>query len=418
MNDEALVADSLGGDKRAFGILMDRHWTRVVAFVRHLLGDGYEAEDIAQAAFLTAYLDLRRLQQPARFGAWVCGIALNLARLRRRQRETTWTSLDDALGGRAVPDALLWQSSEPTVDQVLEAIELVHLVQTALAVIPQAQRAVVLMHYIEGLTCQEIAALLGEAVGTVRVRLHRARERLRAELTLRETDGPLRSEPLTACPPTGRVIPTEGDGSAPGTSAEQILSGAKDDLSHRKVTPMLEVTLEDVVVLVRTDTPEGEPPQLVNSMRIARLKERSGERVLPIWLGTYEGDSLALHLAGQLLPRPMTYALMARLLDLAGATVERVAIATLREETYYATVFVTVGGTTHEVDARPSDALNLALRVGAPIFVAEEVMDKTGQTVGDIQGHLQRQTARGLPEGAELPPAEWRSLTTLPLFKA
>ncbi len=396
MNDEAWVAASLGGDKTAFGALMDRHWARVVALVRRLLGAGQEAEDIAQEAFLTAYLDLRRLQQPAQFGAWVCGIALNLARMRRRQRDYAWTSLDDLVGGRVIPKGLRWQADEPTIDQVLEAIELVHLLQAALSLIPQAQRAVVLMHYVEGLTCQEIAALLGEAVGTVRVRLHRARERLRAEL-IRQSDSPL---PLR-----------EGAG-------VRVLERSQTTQPHPEVTPMLEVTLEDVMVLVRTDTPEGEPPQLVNPLRIARLKEKAGQRVLPIWIGVFEGDSLALHLSGQSIPRPMTYSLVARLLDLTGATVERVAIGALREETYYATIYVKVGETTHEVDARPSDALNLALRVGAPILVAEEVMDKASRAPGDMQSHLQSQTARGFPEGAEPPPAEWRSLTSLPLFKA
>ena len=414
MNDEELVAASLGGDKRAFGVLMERHWARVVALAQRLLADRGEAEDIAQEAFLTAYLDLRRLQHPARFGGWVCGIALNLARMRRRQRGYLWTSLDDLAGGLVVPNEPGWQADEPTVDQVLEAVELVHLLQTALALIPQAQRAVVLMHYVEGLSCQEIAALLGEAVVTVRVRLHRARERLRAELE-RQSGSPLPMgeglgvRVLAPTRLTSRRFSNLREVGAVKNGRDRLLEAAPSaDLPHRKGTPMLEVTLEDVVVLVRTDTPEGEPLQLVNPMRIARLREKGGHRVLPIWMGVFEGDSLALHLAGQSVPRPMTYTLLARLLDVAGATVERVAIAALREETYYATVYVTVGGTTHEVDARPSDALNLALRVGAPVYVAEAVIDQAQQA--------RRETEP--PTDEATPPAEWRSLTSLPLFKA
>ena len=84
---------------------------------------------------------------------------------------------------------------------------------------------------------------------------------------------------------------------------------------------------------------------------------------------------------------------------------------------YYATVFVTVSGTTHEVDARPSDALNLALRVGAPIFVAQEVMDRAKQATHELEPPRTRMVQA--VQGQEpLPPAEWRSLTTLPLFNA
>jgi hypothetical protein len=111
---------------------------------------------------------------------------------------------------------------------------------------------------------------------------------------------------------------------------------------------------------------------------VVLLRERSGERILPIWIGPHEGDMLALQLAGKSAPRPLTYELIARLLEMAKAAVERVAISRLHEEVFYATLFVRVNGQAHEVDARPSDALNLALRLNAPIFVAAEVMEVAG----------------------------------------
>jgi bifunctional DNase/RNase len=105
-------------------------------------------------------------------------------------------------------------------------------------------------------------------------------------------------------------------------------------------------------------------------------KEVAGERILPIWVGLVEGNQLALQLANLSTPRPMTYDLMARLLKVAEIPVERVAVTNLRDNTFYATIWVRVGDRSHEVDARPSDALNLALRMNAPIFVAPELFQQ------------------------------------------
>src|SRR5690348_4990771 len=82
--DELLVAAALRGDRGAFARLVDRHRPRAQALARRLLGDAAEAEDVVQEAVLRAYLALRDLREPARFGAWLCGIALNLGRTRLR----------------------------------------------------------------------------------------------------------------------------------------------------------------------------------------------------------------------------------------------------------------------------------------------------------------------------------------------
>src|SRR5436305_9863227 len=82
--DELLVAAARRGDRDAFGRLVDRHRPRTHALTRRLLGDAAEAEDVVQEAVLRAYLALRDLRDPARFGAWLCGIALNLGRMRLR----------------------------------------------------------------------------------------------------------------------------------------------------------------------------------------------------------------------------------------------------------------------------------------------------------------------------------------------
>jgi bifunctional DNase/RNase len=109
---------------------------------------------------------------------------------------------------------------------------------------------------------------------------------------------------------------------------------------------------------------------------VVLLKEQAGERILPMWIGLSEGLALMLHLRAITTPRPMTYDLTARLLEVAEVRVKRVTVTSLRDNTFYATLRVRVGDQVHDVDARPSDALNVALRVNAPIFVAPEVFEQ------------------------------------------
>ena len=169
------------------------------------------------------------------------------------------------------------------------------------------------------------------------------------------------------------------------------------------------VTLEDVIVRAVPGA-AGEPRLANDRLRVVLLREKGGEnRRLCIWVGPPEGDALALQLGGDSMPRPLTADLMARLLEAAGARVERVTISSLRDETFYAVVRIVAGNGAQEIDARPSDALNLAVRVGAPMFVDEEVMGAAG-IVGD---DLERELA-GFYEKygyAEEVPGEWRSLS-------
>jgi bifunctional DNase/RNase len=120
-----------------------------------------------------------------------------------------------------------------------------------------------------------------------------------------------------------------------------------------------------------------EPPRLAEErMRIAVLKEQDGARRLPIWIGPAEGDALTLLLRGETVPRPLTVDLTVSLLAAVGARIERVVVSKLEERTFFAVVAVQAGGETREVDARPSDALNLAMRSGSPIFVDETLMEE------------------------------------------
>jgi uncharacterized protein len=357
-DDASLVAQVLGGDPSAFGPLIDRHRPAAMRLARRLLSHPADAEDVVQEALLQAFLGLHALRLTERFGAWLLGIVVNLCRMRWRGRPAVY-ALEDWEGGRVVPGAT-WVDLQPSPDVMAEAQELHGLVLGAIALLPAEPQQAVRRHYLEGLTLWDIAGLAGVPVGTINARLHRARVRWRQHV--------------------GRAV---ADAPAPIPAIAEEVS-------------MIAVAIHDLIVRAPTDAAgqwpaahEYNPPedqmrrQIEREIRIRRLaplcvvllKEQAGVRILPIWIGLSEGLALMLHLNATTTPRPMTYDLTARLLEVAEVRVERVTVTSLRDNTFYATIRVRVGDRVHDVDARPSDALNVALRVNAPIYVAPEVFE-------------------------------------------
>ncbi len=105
------------------------------------------------------------------------------------------------------------------------------------------------------------------------------------------------------------------------------------------------------------------------------LKEVNGNRRLPIIIGAFEAQAIALELEGIKPPRPLTHDLFKQVIDNLGASILEVIIDELRENTFYAKILLEISGLTNEIDGRPSDAIALAVRAQAPIFVAESVME-------------------------------------------
>jgi len=137
---------------------------------------------------------------------------------------------------------------------------------------------------------------------------------------------------------------------------------------------VVEATIADILTRERWDAAwELQQPYVI------LLRETDGERLLPIYIGEPEVRALIMQ-RGERTPRPMGHDLMAALLDAVDARVERVVIERLRDNTFFATVAVISGNGAYEVDARPSDALNLAVRAGAPIQIATDVIDAVGVT--------------------------------------
>ncbi len=113
---------------------------------------------------------------------------------------------------------------------------------------------------------------------------------------------------------------------------------------------------------------------MLSNRHVVILKDPQRDRYLPIWIGPWEASAIAMRLQGVSAERPLTHDLFAAALAQLGARVERVVISELADETYHARIHIDRDGTAHEVDARPSDALALAVRVEAPIYAAEEVL--------------------------------------------
>ncbi len=117
----------------------------------------------------------------------------------------------------------------------------------------------------------------------------------------------------------------------------------------------------------------------VTNMPIVILKETSGETVLPIWVGIYEANAIALEIEKVTTPRPMTHDLLKNMLVGLDARVHKVVVNELRDDTFFAIIWVERSGQIVSIDSRPSDALALALRVDCPIFVEDEVLKSSRQ---------------------------------------
>ena len=123
----------------------------------------------------------------------------------------------------------------------------------------------------------------------------------------------------------------------------------------------------------------------VTNMPIVILRESDSEAVLPIWVGVYEANAIALEIEKVSTPRPMTHDLLKNLLIGLETTVRKVVVTELKDDTFYAVIWLDRGGEIISIDSRPSDALALALRMDCPIYVEEEVLksSKLATTASD-----------------------------------
>jgi uncharacterized protein len=124
---------------------------------------------------------------------------------------------------------------------------------------------------------------------------------------------------------------------------------------------------------------------MLSTQHVVILKDLERERFLPIWIGPWEANAIAMKLQGLTPERPLTHDLFAGVLEELGVTIREVVIADLADETFHARILLEAGGRIHEIDSRPSDALALAVRTGVRIYAAEAVLERAG-VEGDQAG--------------------------------
>ncbi len=171
-DDRALVERVLGGDDKAFEILMDRYYGRIDRLALRLVGDGALAEEIAQDVFVRAYRALPRFRRDASVHTWLYRITVNLCLTHLRRRARPIVPLDPALAAEADADPA----------SRLEAERRRAVVRGAVDALPQHYRLAIVLSGVEGFSYQETAALLGIPIGTVKSRINSAKRLLRAKL--------------------------------------------------------------------------------------------------------------------------------------------------------------------------------------------------------------------------------------------
>ena len=153
---------------------------------------------------------------------------------------------------------------------------------------------------------------------------------------------------------------------------------------------MVEMTIDSIRV------------SLMNYQRVVILREKGTNRYLPIWIGPSEADAIAVKLQNVELSRPLTHDLLQSVITTLGASLEYILVSGLKDDTFYASLALSVDDVKLDIDSRPSDALALAVRVDAPIYADESVLEKAGIILEDEAGkrvsedRLDEQELKGL----------------------
>ena len=339
-SDAELVYAARSGLKEPMAELLRRHWGTAVLLAERVLGSPDLARDAVQEAAIAAMTDVERLRSPDRFGAWFCGIALNVSRKWLRQ-------LRSEVPG---PHADL-QSAAQDPAEAAEIADTAARVRSAIAALADGQQDAVRLFYLQGLSHREVADELGISVGAVKARLHQARAalapRLASFMTTRER--------------------------------EAIAVTSTEAVEWTEVT---------VTKVLRGQRADREEPDFVMI-----LAERDGDRTLHVWIGPAEAKMLAIALESVETPRPFAYKLAAGLVEAAGSRVNEVRITRLTDSIFYAVVEVESPAGPREVDARPSDAVNLAVGTGAPIRVNTELFGTAREDGDQVTLQFQGATA-------------------------
>ena len=323
----SLVRRAQDGDLDAYGELVERLRDAVFALCYHRCASFETARDLAQDTFLRAYQHLSQCTDPGRFTGWLRTIAERVCiEWRRRQRQE-------------VPLGEATQLPSAAAEEERSALRVT--VESALRALPEMQRLVATLFYINGYTYREIAEFLVTSETTVKARLDGARARLRGVLA--------------------------------GVFRDALQAQRPSDKFHEEV--MMRVTQIHLKAEVDESYGAGPPYLLLGDE----------ERVLPLRIGGFEGMALRSALSGQKPARPMTYDLMLDSLAAFDVRITGVRITGSQGSTILAELELTAGTSTKHLDCRPSDAVNLALRADVPVEIADAVLAQAAMTAKEAQ---------------------------------
>ncbi|MDA1015780.1 MAG: sigma-70 family RNA polymerase sigma factor [Planctomycetota bacterium] len=180
IEDSELIETCLAGDPDAFGRLVVRYQDRLINSLVKLVGSAHEAADVAQDAFVHAFQKLATFQGRSAFYTWLFRIAFNASVSRQRKRKRVNASIDAFRDDTGIEPTDWRRDSQPSFS--MELNEQQQIVQEALSTLPEDFRVALVLKEMEGFKYEEIASIVGCPVGTVRSRIHRARQELREKL--------------------------------------------------------------------------------------------------------------------------------------------------------------------------------------------------------------------------------------------
>ncbi len=176
------IKQVIKGDQDAFADIVEIYSNSIYQLGYRMLGNRHEAEDIAQEAFIRAYVNIKTFNQDLKFSTWLFRIATNLCIDRIRKKKPDYYLDAEVSGTDGLTMYSQLSSDSPLPESELESLELQEIVQKEILKLPEKYRSVIVLKYIEELSLNEISEILDMPLGTVKTRIHRGREALRQQL--------------------------------------------------------------------------------------------------------------------------------------------------------------------------------------------------------------------------------------------
>lgn len=176
------IKQVIKGDQDAFAEIVEIYSNSIFQLGYRMLGNRHEAEDIAQEAFIRAYVNIKSFNQDLKFSTWLFRIATNLCIDRIRKKKPDYYLDAEVSGTDGLTMYSQLSSNSPLPENELESLELQETVQNEILKLPEKYRSVIVLKYMEELSLNEISEILDMPLGTVKTRIHRGREALRQQL--------------------------------------------------------------------------------------------------------------------------------------------------------------------------------------------------------------------------------------------